>query len=200
MFSIYKITNIVNGKCYIGYSQTPNERWKTHIRCANSGDKKKLYSAMRKYGISNFNFDIIYQSDDREHTLLEMEPFYIKQYNSVVEGYNMNEGGYNVNTDEMRSQNSKRMKQNNPMKTIRTNNGSFKKGRKYEMSSAHKQAITKSKLGKNNPNYGNKMAAAHLNEKLCCEHCGKISNKGNHIRWHSKNCKDAPVIVDIGSL
>jgi len=199
--SIYKITNTVNGKCYIGYSRHPDKRWKAHIRCALSGKRKKLYSAMRKHGIDKFSFEIIYESNDRDHTLMQMEPFYIKQFNSIDEGYNMNEGGYNVNTEEMRIANSERMKKNNPMKLIRTNLGSFKKGRTFEMSDSHKTAIAVSKLGKNNPNYGKSEAASHLNaEKIKCEHCGKLANIGNYIRWHSKNCRSASVIADIDSL
>jgi len=100
MFSIYKITNTVNNKIYIGFSsRNPMDRWYNHQRCAiNSKKNTHLYNAMRKYGLNNFQFDIIYQSNDCTHTHKIMENYFIVEYRTYVgfpdcNGYNMTLGG-----------------------------------------------------------------------------------------------------------
>jgi len=85
---IYKITNKVNNKCYIGFTgTTPKLRWYQH--CANAfkkGKKSKLYSAMRKYGRDNFLVEELYCGDDA----LDKENFFIVECHAE---YNMTKGG-----------------------------------------------------------------------------------------------------------
>lgn len=55
--SIYKITNLINGKVYIGQTTQPIEkRFKSH--CYKDGCTK-LYNAMKKYGKSNFSIELL---------------------------------------------------------------------------------------------------------------------------------------------
>ena len=68
MYSIYKITNTVNSKCYIGFTGNIKRRWKQHKVNRKNG-KKPLYQAFRKYGIKNFTFEVIYESENRDETL-----------------------------------------------------------------------------------------------------------------------------------
>lgn len=91
---IYKITNNINGKAYIGQTIYPHNRWREHqyqVRMNQCGCPL-LYKAIRKYGISNFSFTII-----KECLLDEMndrEQYFIKACNSFgAGGYNCNEGG-----------------------------------------------------------------------------------------------------------
>jgi group I intron endonuclease len=93
---IYKITNIVSGKIYIGETKMadPNNRWKQHISSLtrNKGGCPALKDAMRSYGVDNFKFDIIIICFDEDRLMFERE--YIKRYNSIVpNGYNILEGG-----------------------------------------------------------------------------------------------------------
>ena len=101
---IYKITNLVNGKVYIGQSTNMERRWKDHKRMFNYKDDGSLkynyplYCAFRKYGEENFKFEIIEECSEEE--LNEKEILYIKQYNSYVrwensKGYNQTIGGEN---------------------------------------------------------------------------------------------------------
>jgi len=84
IYSIYKITNKINNKVYIGYTGRSFER-----RMFEHTIKWSLVNqAMKDCGIENFDFDIIYQSKDKNHCLNEMEPYFIKEYNSIVNGYN----------------------------------------------------------------------------------------------------------------
>jgi group I intron endonuclease len=92
---IYKITNSVNGKVYIGLStKTLKERRSTHKQDFLSGKKigYKLYKAFAKYGFESFSWEVIdvaLSSDE----LKDKERFWIKEYNSFNVGYNMTLGG-----------------------------------------------------------------------------------------------------------
>lgn len=92
---IYKITNKVNGKVYIGQSRDIEKRWKEHKRAADL-NCPLLYKAINKYGVENFSFEI--QEICTEDLLNDREIYWIKYYNSCVffdngYGYNCNEGG-----------------------------------------------------------------------------------------------------------
>ena len=91
--SIYKITNKVTNKIYIGQSINPMKRWqshKSHARCGHEIGKNPLYDAMRKYGEENFLFEIIGWYEDYN----EKEKYFIKYYNSLIpNGYNIQQGG-----------------------------------------------------------------------------------------------------------
>ena len=93
---IYKITNKINGKCYIGQAQDIYKRWNDHRSCAfnknHSNHNAVLYRAIRKYGLDNFKFEIIEEcSLDK---LNEREIYYIDYYNSFI--HNKNSNGYNM--------------------------------------------------------------------------------------------------------
>lgn len=99
---IYKITNKVNGKVYIGrHCGTSTSRWKQHLK--SSLDKTRpehLYRAMNKYGLDNFQYEVIesHPSNVGDDFLNEREKFFIKQYKSRSNenGYNMTEGGEGI--------------------------------------------------------------------------------------------------------
>ena len=96
MIGIYKITNLINNKVYIGQSVDIKQRWNSHKRQSiipNKEYNKYLYRAFRKYGIENFNFEIL-EECSREK-LDEKEHYYIILYNSNNDQYGYNEtGGY----------------------------------------------------------------------------------------------------------
>jgi group I intron endonuclease len=100
IYSIYKITNLTNNKTYIGWtSRSPFARFKEHQKQYNpkSQERSIISYAIEKYGLSNFTFDVIYQSKDYEHSRL-IETDFIQQNNSLVEdlggwGYNIDKGG-----------------------------------------------------------------------------------------------------------
>lgn len=85
MIGIYKITNLINGKVYIGQSIDIIRRWRSH-RTSYQTEDKVLYRAMRKYGLENFSFEVI-EECDRE-MLSERELYWIKKYDSYNNGYN----------------------------------------------------------------------------------------------------------------
>ena len=92
---IYKATNTVNGKCYIGQTRHSLEyRKRVHLTKARQGVLTHFYSAIRKYGERSFEWEIICSAKDKQ-TLNELETFYITKYDSIRNGYNMVDGGDN---------------------------------------------------------------------------------------------------------
>ena len=92
---IYKITNMVNDKCYIGCSKNIEHRWIAHksesIIEKNSQYNYSIHKAFRKYGIDNFSFEIIELVPDEN--LFEREKYWIDFYKSYDNGYNETLGG-----------------------------------------------------------------------------------------------------------
>jgi len=98
IYSIYKITNRSNSKVYIGYTSRPLKfRISQHKRDSKYQTKKydvKFYRAIKKYGWNKFDWEVIYQSKDKNHTKNVMETYFITEvYNSYYNGYNATKGG-----------------------------------------------------------------------------------------------------------
>ena len=94
---IYKITNLVNGKNYIGQAKNLRIRLKAHYFIYKRGGNKRmvLYKAITKYGVENFSVSIIETIDNYDVTILDkLEMKYIEKYNSFgATGYNQTKGG-----------------------------------------------------------------------------------------------------------
>ena len=95
---IYKITNKINGKSYIGKSKNIENRWRYHIQRKNSEKEyeKALYRAFRKYGVENFLFEIIEIIPNYDNDILvnQREQYWIKYFNTFGQyGYNETIGG-----------------------------------------------------------------------------------------------------------
>lgn len=91
---IYKITNTINNKVYIGKTtKTVLERWQEHKNeyTRTRSNKRPLYDAMRKYGIDNFSIEEIEECTIKE--LSEKEQYWISVYDSYHNGYNATKGG-----------------------------------------------------------------------------------------------------------
>lgn len=95
---IYKITNTINNKSYIGQTiKTAEERWKEHKAHAfgshPNDQNKTLYKAIRKYGVENFTFEVLQDNIEIFEQLDKAEIYWIDYYNSFVKGYNETFGG-----------------------------------------------------------------------------------------------------------
>lgn len=94
---IYKATNLINGKVYIGKTTMPFAQRKSKHKYnafKEDGDAYEyhFYRAIRKYGWDNFKWEIIDEADTKEE-LNEKEVFWIEYYDSYYNGYNMTKGG-----------------------------------------------------------------------------------------------------------
>ena len=100
MYLIYKITNKINNKIYIGLTKTGLElRWKKHLQASfsNRPDNSIFHKAIRKYGIDNFDKEILIDGLSLEEAY-EKEKYYIQYFQSYDRtiGYNMTLGGENA--------------------------------------------------------------------------------------------------------
>jgi group I intron endonuclease len=93
-FWLYKITNLVNNKVYIGQTVSPKQRWPEHKYHARHGKVHPLYNSMRKNGISNFIFETI-SSYPTQLDIDSAEIQLIAQFKSSDRkfGYNIEPGG-----------------------------------------------------------------------------------------------------------
>lgn len=97
---IYKITNKVNGKVYVGQTVQKNVkyRWKDHTRKLNQNNhpNKHIQASWNKYGEENFVFEVIEEfNPEMNFDLNNLEKFWIKHYDSSnpEKGYNKTLGG-----------------------------------------------------------------------------------------------------------
>lgn len=93
---IYKITNKVNGKIYVGKTEeTPVLRFNEHLRTVKRGSKQsKLYSAIKHYGSDNFYVEELDSASSLEE-LNNKEKYWISTLDSQnpLVGYNVSSGG-----------------------------------------------------------------------------------------------------------
>lgn len=148
---IYKATNKINNKSYIGQTTQKFESYlRNHITNAihnidiRKGQPKKFYRAIRKYGSDNFEWSIIYQADSISD-LNKKEMYYIEKYDSFHNGYNNSIGGEGFHIGFKRSKESidKQRK-----KMLGSNHPLFGIGHKKESI----EKMKKAKQGVNNPN------------------------------------------------
>lgn len=162
---IYKTTNIINGKIYIGFHKSKRKNY--------LGSGKILKEAIKKYGRENFKNEIL-EYCDNEIILSEREIYWIKYYDSTnrLIGYNIQDGGsgnigickgYWLNkklSDEHKKNISKNHAdvsgENNPMfgkthsESVRENLREIKTNFKYSEETRQKQS--EKRKGEKNPN------------------------------------------------
>lgn len=154
---VYKITNKVNGKCYIGQTVQDFDK-----RLAQHFSKKDtvIQKAIRKYGKDSFEYVIIDRANNMEQ-LNSKEEFWINFYKSLTtqNGYNIKKGGKNARlTEEEKLNVSKKTKEALSRPEIRQKLGrtwtkeekerksNQMKGRK--LSKEHRESISKALKGK----------------------------------------------------
>jgi group I intron endonuclease len=104
IYTIYKITNLVNGKIYIGQtSKTAEQRFVKHKLNAKNGLDTYLYRAIRKHGEDHFVIESIFITFDMDaadfyekHFIRECKSYVID--NPTI-GYNMTRGGDGIDSE-----------------------------------------------------------------------------------------------------
>lgn len=114
MIGIYKITNNINGKIYVGQSNNIQRRFSEH---QNRGATSRIPVdvAIQKYGKENFSFEIIEECSIEQ--LNQRETYWITYFNSIENGYNCSVGG---DQQSIGSNNGRAILTENEVKFIRT--------------------------------------------------------------------------------
>lgn len=98
MIGIYKITNKITGKIYVGQSVNIEKRWIQHKETANNPHleayNRELYKDIRTFGLNNFLFEILEECSLEE--LNDKEQYWICYYDSYEKGYNLTRGGNGI--------------------------------------------------------------------------------------------------------
>ena len=90
-YYIYKATNKINGKSYVGQTCDFHSRVWQHQRCYEKEDCD-FHRAIKEFGFDNFSWEII-ETCESEDRACELEKYYIEKFNTYRNGYNMTKGG-----------------------------------------------------------------------------------------------------------
>lgn len=143
--NIYKFENKLNGKIYIGQSRCIERRYKSHVYCENP--KYELDRAIKKYGIENFNYDILetFNTTNLEEVnkwMDEREEYYIKFYNCL------NPNGYNLLSNRHHPEFCKLTRERISTNCLGNKNGFY--GRKHSEETRKRISESAKKRGNNN--------------------------------------------------
>lgn len=183
MIGIYKITNIINNKCYVGSSVNITGRWyqhKTELKF-NKHHSIKLQRSYNKHGVDNFKYEIIEECDIE--TLIIREQYYIDLFGCYKNGYNsvmsascpMLGMSHSKETKEILRQKSVGNKNMlNKKHTEETKDKIRKKLKGVSLSDETKSKMSKSRKGR--------IVSDETKLKLSKSHTGKILSKDHKIK------------------
>lgn len=175
LIGIYKITNTINGKSYIGQSTNIYKRWEREKADSRNVSSRSyeypLMRAFRKYGIKNFNFEIIEECNNEE--LNQREVYWIDYFDTFFNGYNQTLGGdrtLNQPKDKIIGIISDLINTNMSHKDIAS---------KWDISIEMVQGINTGRHWKHNADYPLQKRCPV--EKQHCKKCGKEITRGSKL-------------------
>lgn len=165
MVGIYKITNILNNKIYVGQSLNIPERWKNHVRYLNNctHHNTHLQYSWNKYGCKYFEFSIIETCE--EEVLNDKEEYWIKRLDAYKKGYNLTKGGDGTRGYVFTEEERKKM-------------SLAQKGNKKWLGKKHSEE-TKAKMSLNNTG---RVFSEETKRKISLSHIGKKASEETKIK------------------
>lgn len=185
---VYCATNKINGKKYVGKTtQDLCERLKAHICDAIHGRGYIFHRAIFKYGIENFQVDVLCQCSSKQE-LIDAEKYWIKNLNSMSPvGYNLTSGGeWGELVGEARERATKNMKGKKHSNLgvprpqwVKDKISKSKKGTVYKTKGIPKSEETRRKISKSKLGKKRKPFSIETRIKMSVSHKGKVPwNKG----------------------
>lgn len=186
IYSIYKVTNLVNHKIYIGLTtQKLSHRIADH-KCAHTSKNTCLYKAMRKYGFDNFKFEIIFSLlEENLEDLRFYESHFVKEYDCCIldgrnRGYNMTRGGEFFSPEAASMYNRERVAKGTHI---------FQTDKFREL----RKAMLEEKIKNGTHNFqgevqSNRVRAQNATQRTC-PHCSKVGLGPGMLRYHFDKCK-----------
>ena len=159
---IYKITNLINGKIYIGKDEND--------RVSYMGSGKLIRMAIKKYGLENFRKEIVESVNNRE-LLKQREIFWIDYYNAMDKsiGYNIAKGGHGGDT----------MTHHPDLPEIRKKVSNAMKGR--IITDAHRKSLCDNHWSKKDKGVKDKISLSLKGKPKTEEHKRKLSEANKRI-------------------
>ena len=164
MYIVYKITNKINNKVYIGVHKTknPNDDY--------MGSGRLLCLAIKKYGIENFQKEILYEYKTKTEAYSKEKELVNKDFVKCSNTYNLKVGGIGGCPEIIKESTRKKLSE---------------KAKGIPKSEEHIKKMRKAKIGKNNPMYGKKpwnkgktgYSTSKKGQKRKWIHNGKISKQ-----------------------
>ena len=99
---------------YVGMTNNPERRWKEHI---NNNTGSRIHTAIKRYGVSNFDFVVLERGIPSYALAAERERYYIKSLNAHTRlGYNDSDGGESPNTNYFAQNRKENLKRKHKLK------------------------------------------------------------------------------------
>ena len=194
---VYKITNTVNNKSYIGISIHEPEKGRIRDHLSGHGNRI-IANAVKKYGKDAFTYEIL-EANVFDEFLPDLEVAYIANHNTVApNGYNLDSGGsHKIPSEETRRKMSDSGKRKTFSDNHRRNLSEANKGEKHHnfgktLSEEHKRKLSEAQKGKTpSEETRRKISEAHKGRKVSAETRRKMSeaHKGEKNHRYGKKGK-----------
>lgn len=191
-FTVYKTTNLLNGKFYVGMHKTSN------IDDEYLGSGKVLLNAIKKYGKENFKKEVLFVFDNEEDMKEKEKEIVTEEFLKNNDVYNLCEGGKGgfsyIEKNQISKFKGKKHKEETKerirtyMKTIPSRfpktpwNKDKKMNSSYKLSRSNKVCSEEKKEKLSNALKGK------IKEKSSCPYCNGFFAKNMLKRWHGENC------------
>lgn len=173
MFFVYKITNLINHKIYIGKTNSLLNRWSCH-RHYSKWYNSKLYFSIRKYKIDNFYMEPI-AICETEDAAYKVEILLIKYYDSYKTGLNSNLGGKGAGSGKTHPNFGKHLSEEVKRKISNTQKGGTGLNKNKHFSDETKRKISENRKGISMKEE-TKIKLAKIKGKLTIEQVIEIKN------------------------